>query len=121
VREDGRWFHQVRFGAEWGDVYEFTGEAMPLIDREVGNWFTSTHPDSHFRHRLMVAMAGPDGRRSTLTGTELKIRDADGHAAGHPISSPEALVDALAEHFDLHVEPGERFALTDPAGALSRR
>jgi N-hydroxyarylamine O-acetyltransferase len=35
VREDGRWFHQARLGDTWSDVYEFTGEEMPHIDREV--------------------------------------------------------------------------------------
>ena len=63
VHEHGRYFHQIKFGAEWHDVYEFTGEEMPAIDREVANWFTSTHPDSHFKNRLMVARAAAGGRR----------------------------------------------------------
>ena len=57
VREGGVLYHQARLGQEWHDVLEFTLEQMPPIDREVANWFTSTHPQSHFRDRLMVAPA----------------------------------------------------------------
>ncbi|WP_214405716.1 arylamine N-acetyltransferase family protein [Pseudonocardia lacus] len=110
VREGGKWFHQVRFGQQWADVYEFTGEEMPLVDREVGNWYTSAHPQSHFRHRLMVARAGDQGRRLTLTDTELKVRDRDGHAESTPIGSPDELLTALDEHFGLRFAPGTRFA-----------
>jgi N-hydroxyarylamine O-acetyltransferase len=109
VREDGRWFHQARLGQRWADVYEFTGEEMPLVDREVGNWFTSTHPSSHFRHRFMVARAASGGRRLTLTDTELKVRGADGRADTRPIGSPDELLDVLAEHFGLRFAPGTRF------------
>jgi N-hydroxyarylamine O-acetyltransferase len=117
VRARDRWFHQVRLGADWVDVYEFTGEAMPFIDRQVGNWFTSTHPESGFKRRFVVARAGDDGRRITLTDTELKIRDRDGHADVRPIDSPAELLDALAEQFDLRFAPGTRFPLAVPARA----
>lgn len=113
VRRDGdRWFHQVRLGTGWVDVYEFTGEPMPFIDRQVGNWYTSTHPDSGFKRRFMVARAAGDGRRVTLTDTELKVRDRDGHADVRPMTSPDDLVDALAEHFGLHFEPGTTFPVS---------
>jgi N-hydroxyarylamine O-acetyltransferase len=121
VREDGRWFHQVRFGSAWADVYEFTGEEMPTVDREVASWYTSTHPESHFTQLLIVARADGDGRRRTLTSTELKIRERDGRAAVHPIASPETLLHALAEHFDLHLEPGTRLEPADPGVATSGR
>jgi N-hydroxyarylamine O-acetyltransferase len=115
VREDGRWFHQVRFGEGWVDAYEFTGEEMPLVDREVASWFTSTNPRSHFRQRLMAARAGEHGTRYTLTDTELKVRARDGHAETTPITSPEHLLAALDEHFGLTFAAGTRFPLLDPA------
>jgi len=67
IHEDGRFFHQVRFGADWHDVCEFTGEEMPLIDREVANWFTSSHPQSHFKNRLIAARAAPAGERKNCS------------------------------------------------------
>ena len=57
VREGGSLFHQVKVNGEWTDVCEFTGEEMPLIDRELGNWWTSTNPESNFRQRLTAARA----------------------------------------------------------------
>jgi N-hydroxyarylamine O-acetyltransferase len=109
----------VRFGAEWVDAYEFTGEEMPLIDREVGNWFTSAHPHSTFRQRLAVARAGDDGTRYTLTDTEFKVRARDGHADSRPIGSPDELLQVLDAHFGLRFAPGTRFPLLAavPAGS----
>ncbi len=114
VREDGRYFHQAQLGSEWADVYEFTLEQMPLIDREVGNWFTSTHPDSHFKNRLVVARAAPNGVRVTLLNDVLSVRQRDGKAAKHQLQTPDQLLDALREHFDLHFPSGTRFPVATP-------
>src|SRR3954447_6253671 len=102
VRENGRFFHQVRFGDEWHDALEFTGEDMPLIDRELANWFTSTHPQSLFRNRLIAARALPNGGRVTLVNRELSIRDRAGHAKLHMVATPFELVQVLRQHFELH-------------------
>ncbi len=109
LREQGRWFHQARLGGTWTDVYEFTGEEMPPIDRELANWFTSTHPRSHFLGRLIVARASPDGGRVTLQNAELKVRGRDGRAAVQTISSPDELLEVLSRHFGLQFPPGTRF------------
>jgi len=109
VNEAERYYHQVRFGDDWADVCEFTGEAMPPIDREVANWFTSTHPQSHFKSRLMVARAGSEGRRYTLLNAELKIRERTGVARSVPLGSAAQLLEVLDEHFGLRFAPNTRF------------
>jgi N-hydroxyarylamine O-acetyltransferase len=109
VREGDHWLHQARLGEGWSDVYEFTGEEMPPIDREVGNWYTSAHPRSHFRDRLIVARAAPDGGRVTLLNGELKVRDRDGIAEVRVVDSAEALLAVLATEFDLTFAAGTRF------------
>jgi N-hydroxyarylamine O-acetyltransferase len=114
VREDGRLFHQVRFepaGGEgkWNDVCEFTLEEMPPIDRELANWFTSAHPQSHFKNRLIVARAAPDGARLTLTNDELSVRDRSGHAEKRTLATPDELLAVLAETFGLSFPAGTRF------------
>jgi N-hydroxyarylamine O-acetyltransferase len=111
VREGGLWFHQARLGQAWTDVCEFTGEEMPLIDREVANWFTSTHPASHFRNRLIVARAAPDGWRLTLQNRELKLRHREAHAETTLLDSPEQVLAALAKHFGLEFPEGTRFPI----------
>jgi N-hydroxyarylamine O-acetyltransferase len=114
VREEGRLFHQVKLGDEWSDVCEFTLEEMPPIDREVGNWFTSAHPDSHFKNRLLVARAADDGVRMTLLDDVLKVRARDGRAESTKLAAPAELLAALAERFGLHFPADTRFG---PAGS----
>jgi N-hydroxyarylamine O-acetyltransferase len=107
--EDGRYFHQVRFGQEWTDVCEFTWEEMPSIDRELANWFVSTHPQSHFKSRLVVARALPNGARVSLLNRELTLRPRGEPAQTRLLTSPSQLLDVLAEHFALHFPAGTEF------------
>lgn len=116
VRDRGRWFHQIRRGGEWVDVYEFTGETMPAIDRTVANWYTSTHPDSKFRRALTVALARPDGRRIAIADRELTFRAADGSVEQRVLATPDALLRALREQFGIALPSGTRL---DPA-AMAR-
>jgi N-hydroxyarylamine O-acetyltransferase len=104
VREGPLRVHQVRFGAAWHDVYEFTLEQMPPIDRELANWYTSAHPQSDFRNRLVVARALPGGRRKTLLNREFSERQRDGTSDGRLIATPEELRIVLAEDFGLEVD-----------------
>lgn len=105
VQEESRIFHQVWLGREWSDACEFTGEEMPEIDRVVANWYTSTHPQSHFRHRLMVARAGSDGRRYNLLNDRFSIREREGQTRVQSLNSWAELWGTLALHFDLHFPP----------------
>ena len=106
LREHGLIYDQVKFGDEWHDVKEFTLEEMPVIDRVVANWYTSTHPQSHFKHRLLVARATPDGGRITVLNRELSIRGRDGVAEKHVIATPAALNDILAAQFGIVLPAG---------------
>ncbi|MET0389525.1 MAG: arylamine N-acetyltransferase [Polyangiales bacterium] len=111
VFEDNRYYHQVLYDT-WTDVYEFTGEAMPKIDCEVSNWFTSAHPQSHFKNQLIVARPTSDGRRYTIHNTELKIREHNGESHVTPIEAPETLLALLQAHFGLHLPANTRFGNT---------
>lgn len=106
VRDGDRYFHQARLGDDWMDVYQFTGEVMPMIDQELGNWYTSAHPRSHFRRDLMVARAADDGARLALLRTELKQRAKNGQATITPVESPEHLLELLEAHFGVRLPPG---------------
>ena len=102
-------YHQVRLGTEWQDIAELTLEEMHPIDREVGNWYTSGHPESSFRQRLLVTRATPDGRL-TLLNRELTRRGPDGVGHVERIDSPEHLLRVLAEEFGLEFAADTRFA-----------
>jgi N-hydroxyarylamine O-acetyltransferase len=109
VREADLWLHQVRLGLEWHDVCEFTLEPMPPIDRELANWYTSTHPESRFRQRLIVARALPDGERLTLVNRELTRRNRHGQAVTRQLKSHGELTDVLATEFGLEFAAGVQF------------
>ena len=108
VSEGGRFFHQAELERGWVDVCEFTGEAMPEIDRVVANWYTSTHPASHFRARLMVARATPEGGRVTLLNDTLTIRAPSG-VTTTPIPTWSDLWATLETHFGLVFGRDTRF------------
>ncbi len=109
LRENRLLYHQVRFGDAWHDICEFTLEEMPLIDREVANWYTSAHPGSHFKNRLLAARALPEGARVTLLNRELTVRQRDGQAERRMLSSPDELLAVLDEQFGLSFPPRTRF------------
>ena len=103
IKEGAIYYHQVCLGGEWQDICEFTLEAMPMIDREVANWFTSTHPKSHFKSNILVARAGPDGGRVTLLDNRLILRDGRGQANIRLLASKQELLAVLTEHFGVHL------------------
>jgi N-hydroxyarylamine O-acetyltransferase len=109
IEERGVLYHQARFAGAWHDVCEFTLDDMPPIDREIANWYTSAHPRSHFKDRLIVARAAPDGARLTLVNDELRLRRRDAEVEKHAIASAGELVEVLAREFGLSFPAGTRF------------
>ncbi|HWA86967.1 MAG TPA: arylamine N-acetyltransferase [Opitutus sp.] len=108
VRQGHHLVHQFRTGGEWNDVYIFTLDEATPVDFEVGNWFTSTHPNSRFRQSLIAALAGPD-RRFTLLNRDFTTRFRDGRIEKREIASADELLAVLAEVFGLRFPPGTRF------------
>jgi len=99
--------HQAYLGGAWHPLYEFTLEHMPAPDREMGNWYTSCHPNSHFRTQLMAARATHEGRIS-IHNRELTLRFPDGSAQSRLLQTHDELLEALAEHFELTLPPATR-------------
>jgi len=105
------WYHQVLIGKRWRDVYRFTGELMPGIDREVGNWWTSTHPESKFRQSIMAAIASPDGSRHTLA-TSLYTHRLRGEVIEEEvIGSSRRLLGILDERFGIVLPKGTQLGI----------
>lgn len=124
IREENRFFHQVLMGDEWTDVYEFTGEEMPLIDREVGNWWTSTSPKSKFKQGLFCALARPNGERVGLLNEVFTHRRGAEILRRIEVTNHEHLHDILAEEFGLRLPVGTVFgeeqSLADGTSTLRR-
>jgi N-hydroxyarylamine O-acetyltransferase len=81
---------------------------MYPIDRELDNWYTSAHPSSHFKNRLLVARSTETGRK-TLLNRELKTRGASGSATSRRLETDAELLEALRDEFDLDFPVGTRF------------
>ncbi|MCF6311893.1 MAG: arylamine N-acetyltransferase [Verrucomicrobiales bacterium] len=93
-------YHQVLIGGTWEDVCDFTLEEMFPIDRELGNWFVSTHTESPFFNTLMVARSSKNGR-VTLLNRELKHRDMTGKVVSRTLENSEQLLSSLRDEFSL--------------------
>lgn len=101
---------QAKLGDIWNDVYLFSGDEAPAIDFEVGNWYTSTFPQSRFRQNLGASIAG-EACRHTLLNREFTTRHADGRVERRTLTTADELLALLAEVFRLHFPPGTRFGL----------
>ena len=105
VRANGLVYHQARLGDDWHDVAELTLEEMPEIDRIVANWYTSAHPSSHFKSRLIAARAMPEGR-VTLLNDQLSVRGGDGVAVKQRVESHAHVLELLDRHFGITLPVG---------------
>lgn len=101
---------QAQVRDEWQPLYVFTTRTAPMIDLQVGSWFVSTHPSSHFVTNLMVASATDDGRCNLADG-KLTIRRAGGTEKIR-LESAAAVIDTLSDRFEINVaDLGERSVL----------
>ncbi len=110
VRFGAPWRVQIRERDEWLSMYDLSDEPQLDLDYDMANWFTSTHPASHFRHELMVARSTKDARHTLLNG-RLTIRRPNGESERR-ILDADGIEHALRGIFGLPVEQDWRPALT---------
>jgi N-hydroxyarylamine O-acetyltransferase len=89
-------------GDEWADVYGFLPQPVPLIDVEVSNWWTSTHPRSLFVTGLIVGVRGDDGAGTLLCDwNELSLSEQMPAGTNVMPLEREAIPELLAMRFAL--------------------
>ncbi len=115
VRRGDEWSVRLLIGSEWAALYAIGDPPAPAIDFAVANWYTSTHPDSHFRHRLIAARTTAKARFA-LRDNRLTIRDAAGTGERRYLTADQ-IETALAELFGLPVRPHWRAAIERAATA----
>jgi N-hydroxyarylamine O-acetyltransferase len=98
------YMHQVLHNEVWMDVYEFTGEAMPKIDQQMGNWWTSSHQESKFRKNLIVAILNADGTRCTIVNREFVRRSGGDVVEKQTLASAADLTRFLQQYFYLDID-----------------
>lgn len=97
-------------GATWEDLYVFGDEAVPHVDYVMGNWFTSTYPESGFV-RSLTAQRIVDGRRHVLRNLKYSVTE-HGVTRSRDIAREE-LVPLLQDVFGLDVAADARFSAVD--------
>ena len=109
----GEWLVEALLGDSWKAMYVFDDVPQQPIDIAVSNWYTATHPSSHFRHQLIVARAS-DTARYVLRDNRLTIRFTDGRVEQSYLTADE-IETALADIFLLPVRPHWRPAIARAA------
>ncbi|MBU8814552.1 arylamine N-acetyltransferase [Mycolicibacterium goodii] len=90
---------QIR--GEWQPLYTFTTAPRPRIDLEVGSWYVSTHPGSHFVTGLTAAVV-TDEARHNLRGRNLAIH-RPGDTERIRFDTAAQVLDALAGTFGINL------------------
>lgn len=119
VRHGDAWQVAASIEGAWRTLYRLDPVAPPAIDYDLGNWYTSGHPDSHFRHQLIAARTTAEARYG-LRDNRLTMRLTDGRIDRRYLTADE-IERALSEIFLLpvrrHWRPAiERAATAEIAG-----
>jgi N-hydroxyarylamine O-acetyltransferase len=109
LERDGEFELEVELAGAWKSMYRFDLQAQRPIDYEVLNHFVATHPDSHFRTRLMAGLATPGGRH-TLSDNRLSIHRTGRSSEVHVLASASEIERALRERFGIDPPAGPALA-----------
>jgi arylamine N-acetyltransferase len=101
---------QALIRGEWQSLYQFATRTAPQIDLQVGSWFVSTHPSSHFVTGLTAALVTAD-ERWNLSGRNLAIHRRGG-TEKIKLDDAAAVIDILTDRFGIDTaDVGERSVL----------
>jgi N-hydroxyarylamine O-acetyltransferase len=90
----------------WTDLYAFEPVPRLRVDFELGNWYTSTHPDSRFVRTLTAQLLLPDGRRILRGVDYTEVRNGE---ATYRVLEVAEIPAVLRRDFGLEVPDGAVF------------
>jgi N-hydroxyarylamine O-acetyltransferase len=103
VAEDHRLIVEAKIAGQWTSLYATDlAESIPA-DFEMGNWFTSAHPQSIFVNGLLAARAEP-GCRYALFNNVLSVHTLNGETQKRSLGSGGEIRDALGDLFKLRLD-----------------
>ena len=91
---------EIRLGDSWVALYSFDLTRQLPVDYEITNFYLAHHPESHFRHMLMVSRPEP-GIRYALANDRLSIHRLDGPGEQRILGTVAELREVLATTFGL--------------------
>src|SRR5262249_20705857 len=114
-RENGMWV--LSMTDAWGmqDLYEFTEDPQTPWDVEVANHFTSTHPESVFRHTLTIQRTRRTDRLILGNGT---LRRVAGGRTIDELIDPSRIRAAARDYFGVDL-PERSLVFEEFAAATS--
>jgi N-hydroxyarylamine O-acetyltransferase len=109
---------QVFQDGAWSDMYGFIPVPVPVIDVEVSNWYTATHPTSSFVTGLFVGRRSPERCLSLFVFEQAVLVERPvGGASEVTEVAPTDVPDLLAERFGIvgvTLQADGRLRLTAP-------
>ncbi|MEZ1325089.1 arylamine N-acetyltransferase [Pseudomonas fluorescens] len=93
---------RANVAGEWRSMYLFDLQRQEDIDYTIGNWYVSTHPESPFSQRLMVARTG-EGWRKTLNNGSFAVHRMGANSERREVTQVDELIELLAREFALHL------------------
>ena len=99
-RDAHHWTLSMHYGGVDEDQYEFTGTPHTTGDVVMANWYTSTYPESIFRHTMTIQRITPDER--IILRPAIVTRYRNGVRTDTP-SQPEQIRRHAKELFDIEV------------------
>lgn len=106
TRAENHWVLRARNGDKIVDCWVTTLERDNLVDFELGNHFTATHPTSPFVNRIMMRALTDEGRVTLMNRDLTLLRGDKAHASQLP--NRAALRALLIEYFGFDLPEVER-------------
>ncbi len=94
---------EALIGGQWLQTYAFDFTDTHPADYELGNWYTSAHPNSIFVNGLLGARVD-EGRRYGLRDNQLAVHGKGGATEKSTLTSAAELRDALTDLLKLRLD-----------------
>ena len=98
----GEWRMQAQVRDEWRTLYRFDLQSRPSIDYVVANHYTSTYPESHFLHSLIMARTLAD-RRLGLRNREFVVHYTGGESVRRVLAGVNEIKQVIQDEFGIHL------------------
>ncbi len=102
VDEDNCVVVEAKLRGAWTNLYAFDFAETHPVDFELGNWFTSSHPNSRFVTGLMAGRSEP-AKRYALSNSQLSIHSLNGKTDKRTLASAGEMRDVLTDLFKLRL------------------
>lgn len=87
---------------DWFNVYGFNLDTVYPADLVMSNFFTSSFPESHFRHNLIMARHLDNGRITLFNRMLTRVEDSV--SSQHEIATHHELLKTMTEQFGIKLE-----------------